>query len=168
MRRTTLSMLIALIRTKDSLPFSRIHVPLETVSDSRMKPNETVPGRSLFSNVDSSELKKQENRYIGTPTAVNDELTSDNRSSNIESHDLSRDTLRNDLHENRKPVTYSQDSRLQFQNKSPVRIQGLRNGHETFTSHQTQGSRDELIDSTLADDIEFSSYVRKRSKRFYV
>ena len=140
--------------------------------------NKTTTTTTTTKQTNKKNKKKQNNKkqqqqkiagesLFGTPTAVNDEQTSGNRSSSVESHDLSRDTLRTD-HENRKPATYSQDSDLQFQNKIPVRIQGLRNEYEKVTSHQTQGSRDKFMVSTLADDIELSSYVRKRTERFYV
>ena len=56
----------------------------------------------------------------------------------------------------------------QFQNKIPVRIQGPRIGSKKGSSRETQMSHDEFMDSNLGNDIEFLSYVQKRTIRLYI
>ena len=68
----------------------------------------------------------------------------------------------------RSDVTDRRLSDSNFQNKIPVHINGQMQGHKTDAFHVTQTPSDRTPDSLLTDDIDFTSFVRKRTKRYYI
>ena len=156
----------ALVRAKHSSVFSRI--PLDNVSESRENLNETVPSKS-YSNVVSSKQREQSARSKATcmPSAADGSQSSSNTASN---NNLFQDILNNGRREINRPLINSHISDMHFQNRIPVLVSGSQNCANTDSSSKctTQVCVDDSTGISLEDDIDFSSFIRKRTKRYYI
>ena len=153
----------ALVRAKHSNVFSRI--PLDIVSESRENLNETVPCKS-YSSVVSSKQREQSARSKVTcmPSAADGSQSSSNTASN---NNLFQDILNNGRRELNRSLINSHNSDMHFQNRIPVLVSGSQNT-DSSSKCTTQVCVDDSTSISLEDDIDFSSFIRKRTKRYYI
>ena len=153
----------ALIVDKTSNKLSR--VPLEPVLDSQEKQKPPAPKGPTYSSVATSKPNDQASRNNVLPSTSNDRQTS----YRPHSHGVSSNVNQSSDPQNIQTIgTSTGNSNSSAQNQIPVRVNGRLTDTKTNTSCQIQFSHGDDINSNLADDIEFSSFVRKRSKRFYI
>ena len=161
----------ALVRANDSLLFSRVPVSSETAIAAQAKPIVTRPGGDMFSKVvvAGPALHKSANSGTSRGASVNEKHSTGVQSNDNEKEALNQDSGANKSDDISNPVARSRvHDAPQFQNKIPVRIQGTRSGNKNSSSREPHASHTEYTDNDLVDEVDFSNYVRKRSKRFYV
>ena len=154
-----------LVKTLDTNTFSR--VPLDNIPDLR-----AIPAKGLWSNVITSNSKQPTSHQPSRISEQQPNRESVFRKTGANGSDKGESTPKGQTDSSERNVTDRQDghpnSDMQFQNKIPVRINASRNLRETDTSREKRVSQGDSFDNILSDDIEFSTFVRKRTKRFYV
>ena len=100
------------------------------------------------------------------PSAADDSQSSSNTASN---NNLLQDVLNNGRREIIRPLINSHNSDMHFQNRIPVLVSRSQNFANTDSSSRctTQVCVDDSTGISLEDDIDFSSFIRKRTKRYY-
>ena len=146
-----------LVRAKDSLLFSRVHRDADSSSRSKSPetPSSSVPYNVIARNMQQNDCRDSQIRAARDQDMGGNVIIPGGSQSNV-----AQDTRSN--------VTDRRLSDSNFQNKIPVHINGQMQGHKTDAFHVTQTPSDRTPESLLTDDIDFTSFVRKRTKRYYI
>ena len=155
----------ALVRGNDSLLFSRVH--LDTQSITRGKAQETPsPGAQLItvaSNVQQKDCRDSKRNAHNQDISKAGEQPQPVRT--VIGHGANQSHMSKD---SRSTETERRLSDSKFQNQIPVYIRGSMQGHKTDTFRASQMPPDRTPESILSDDIDFTTFVRKRTKRYYI